>query len=178
MKPAMTFPANDFDQWAETYDRDVLEPARFPFAGYERVLQTVLRLAGTKPGMRVLDLGTGTGNLAALFLDAGCGVWGTDFSPLMLERARQKLPGAIFVLHDLACPWPPELELRFDRIVSAYVFHHFDLDRKISLLSGLVRQRLASGGKLIVADLSFPDAAAMQRFGASLGDGRVLLAGG
>jgi ubiquinone/menaquinone biosynthesis C-methylase UbiE len=165
-----TFPVSDFDQWAETYDRDVLEPRRFPFGGYERVLHTVLRLADPKPGMRTLDLGTGTGNLAGILMNAGCRVWGTDFSPMMLQRARQKVPGATFVLHDLASTWPHELEMRFDRIVSAYVFHHFDLDRKISLLSDLVRQRLASGGKLIVADLSFQDAAAMQQFAAAMGD--------
>jgi len=168
--PITTFPVGDFDQWAETYDRDVLEPARFPFGGYEDVLRAVLRLAGPKPGMRVLDLGTGTGNLARLFSNAGCRVWGTDFSPMMLQRAREKLPAATLVLHDLASSWPHELELQFDRIVSAYVFHHFDLDKKISLLGELVRMRLTSGGRLIVADLSFPNGVAMQEFAASMGD--------
>ena len=170
MSAPTLFPASDFDDWAASYDRDVLTPAPFPFDGYDRVLRTVVRLAEPTAGMRVLDLGTGTGNLAGLFLDAGCRVWGSDFSPRMLQRARRKLPAATFVLHDLASAWPAALSLQYERIVSAYVFHHFDLHEKISLVSTLIQQRLASGGRLIVADLSFPHAAAMQEFATSMGD--------
>jgi ubiquinone/menaquinone biosynthesis C-methylase UbiE len=40
----------------------------FPFDGYERVLDVVVHAAGASAGMRVLDVGTGTGNLAERFL--------------------------------------------------------------------------------------------------------------
>ena len=39
-----------------------------PGIGYQQVLETVLRMADARRGMRVLDLGTGTGNLAASFV--------------------------------------------------------------------------------------------------------------
>lgn len=170
MPPANSFPSSDFDPWAETYDRDVVSQDIFPFAGYRQVLETVVELAAPTAGMTVLDIGTGTGNLAVRFVERGCDVWCTDFSQAMLDKARQKLPAARFMLHELRSEWPPELRRRFDRIVSAYVFHHFEADRKFDLLRDLAVQHLMPEGKLIIADLSFPDVEAMRGFAQSVGD--------
>jgi putative AdoMet-dependent methyltransferase len=164
------FPASDFDPWAETYDQDVATNRIFPFDGYDRVLQTIVTRAEAKPGMSVLDLGTGTGNLALLFQQAGCKLWCTDFSPLMLEKAHAKLPAAQFVVHDLRAEWPAALDRRFDCIVSGYVFHHFILEEKARLCHQLVTERLLSGGRLIIGDISFRDRAAMETFAHSVGD--------
>jgi putative AdoMet-dependent methyltransferase len=164
------FPASDFDRWAEVYDQDVLSAEIFPFAGYRQVLDAVAEQAEAKPGMCVLDLGTGTGNLARRFADLGCRMWGSDFSTAMLAKARQKLPEARFVLHDLRGDWPPELQRLFDRIVSGYAFHHFELIRKVGLIQRLRSERLEPGGRLVIADISFASQAAMQDFAASAGD--------
>jgi cyclopropane fatty-acyl-phospholipid synthase-like methyltransferase len=158
------FPAADFDPWAETYDQDVATYSDFPFAGYEQVLESVVARADVHPGMDVLDLGTGTGNLAVRFSDMGCNLWCADFSEPMLAKARLKLPQAQLVLHDLHCPWPAELTLRFDRIVSGYVFHHFEAEKKVSLCRELVSQRLVPGGRLVIADLSFPSQSMLDEF--------------
>jgi ArsR family transcriptional regulator len=45
-------------------------------------------------GLRVLDLGTGTGALALELAAAGCSVIAVDHSPRMLEAAREKLAAA------------------------------------------------------------------------------------
>jgi putative AdoMet-dependent methyltransferase len=164
------FPASDFDPWAETYDQDVSAGSAFPFAGYDRVLRTVFERAGARPGMPVLDLGTGTGNLALLFERSGCDVWCTDFSAAMLEKARAKLPGAHFVVHDLRSEWPAELDQRFEAIVSGYVFHHFELRQKVRLCQELVAEGLAPSGRLVIGDISFPDLAAMEALARSAGD--------
>jgi ubiquinone/menaquinone biosynthesis C-methylase UbiE len=164
------FSAGEFDPWAATYDSDVASHAPFPFDGYEKVLETVVGLAAPAPGISVLDLGTGTGNLALLFARHGCELWCTDFSQAMLAKARDKLPQGNFVLHDLRATLPPELDRRFDRIVSAYVFHHFELGKKIELCRDLAIGHLAQGGKLIIADLSFRDQEAMDTFARSLGE--------
>jgi putative AdoMet-dependent methyltransferase len=148
----------------------VVSQSRFPFAGYERVLDTVVELASPTRGMTVLDLGTGTGNLALRFAAHGCRLWCTDFSAVMLEAARAKLPKAQLVLHDLGANWPAELDRRFDRIVSAYVFHHFELKQKLELINELARERLAASGQLIIADISFPDQESMRRFAQSAAD--------
>ncbi len=121
------FPASDFDDWAPTYDQDTAANRGFPFEKYSQVLRTVLRTAQPQAGQTVLDLGAGTGNLTALFVTAGCRVWGTDYSSEMLALARQKLPKVIFVQADIRDPWPRELPTkirlhRFRLCVSS--FHH------------------------------------------------------
>lgn len=169
-EPLDPFPPGEFDAWAETYDQDVAPQDQFPFIGYEQALEAVVNLAGPRPGMSVLDLGTGTGNLAKRFARRGCELWCTDFSQAMLDKARTKLPAAHFVLHDLREDWPAALERRFDRIVSAYAFHHFDLEHKTALCRDLVTRRLQPRGGLVIADISFADAASMQAFADSVGE--------
>jgi len=164
------FPPSDFDPWAKTYDDDVRQQSVFPFDGYARVLETVVNLGEPRGGMSVLDLGTGTGNLAVMFAERGCDLWCTDFSEAMLAKAREKVPQAHFILADLRTDWSPELDRRFDRIVSAYVFHHLELDEKVRVCRELVTQRLDPNGVLIIGDLSFPNKAEMDRFAKSVGD--------
>ncbi len=159
--PGSLFPASEFDAWAQGYDASVGGDA-FPFTGYTALLRTVFLLAEAHPGDAVLDLGTGTGNLALLFARQGCSLWCTDFSAEMLARARRKLPGAQFFQHDLAADFPAVLQRPFERIVSAYVFHHFPLDQKVRLLLNL-HARLAPGGRLLIGDISFQDADARER---------------
>ena len=163
------FPHEEFDNWAESYDASVTTD-QFPFCGYQQVLKEVVALADVRPGMSVLDLGTGTGNLATGFARLGCELWCTDFSAPMLEQARQKLPGAHFLLHDLSMEFPAGWQHLFDRIVSAYVFHHFELDEKLRILRGLL-PRLAPGGRMIIADIAFPGQAALDEVKARFGQG-------
>jgi putative AdoMet-dependent methyltransferase len=170
MYPNDPFSSDNFDSWAKSYDWDVQEQIQFPFNGYERVLETVVTLAEPQAGQAVLDLGTGTGNLALRFSGKDCKLWCTDFSEAMLEKARKKLPLAHFIVADLRAEWPPELNRSFDRIISAYVFHHFELNAKVNLCRELVTNRLAPNGKLIVADLSFPDSKTMGKFAKSVGE--------
>ena len=164
------FSPGEFDPWADTYDQDVVTQNKFPFDGYEKALESVVKLAAPERGMSVLDLGTGTGNLALRFARLGCELWCTDFSEAMLVKAREKLQKAHFMLHDLRAEWPAELERRFDRIVSAYVFHHFDLQEKVKLCKNLVTQHLNLGGRLVIADLSFKNQKEMEVFAQSVGD--------
>ncbi len=107
---------------------------------------------------------SGTGNLALLFAAKGCRLTCTDFSEAMLAKAREKLPVAAFYLHDLREDLPQELTQRFHHIVSAYVFHHFELDQKIRICANLVRSHLAPGGSLLIGDISFPSQAAQDIF--------------
>jgi putative AdoMet-dependent methyltransferase len=147
-----------FDQWAAGYDAAVAqdhEADNFPFAGYERLLAATFAAAGARPGQRILELGVGTGNLAAHFVAADCAVYGLDFSAAMLAQARARLPQLHLAQADLLTAWPLTAALRFDRIVAAYVLHEFDLPTKIGLLRRAANHYLVSDGLILVADIAF-----------------------
>ncbi|HEU4327480.1 MAG TPA: methyltransferase domain-containing protein [Roseiflexaceae bacterium] len=96
-----------FEHWAASYEQAVHDQEEFPFAGYDRVLDTVVERSECQPDMAVLDLGTGTGNLAGRFAVCGCRVLATDFAEAMLEQTRHKLPGIETQTLDLlAASWP------------------------------------------------------------------------
>ena len=107
-----------YDRWAATYDSDgnplvVLEEPLFDF------------LLGDVHGLRVLDVGCGTGRHAIRLAWAGAVVHGVDFSAGMLGQARAK-PGAdrvTFHTHDLSAPLPFG-DGAFDRVVSGLVLEH------------------------------------------------------
>ncbi len=146
-----------FDAWAEDYDETVQDES-FPFLGYSQVLTAIVESAAPSPGEMVLDLGTGTGDLATRFVSHGCRVWGVDFSEEMLERARQKSSLVTFVRADVLGHWPSELPPRFHQIVSAYLFHEFDMGTKVSMLQKLAFDHLMEGGRVVIGDIAFATA--------------------
>lgn len=158
-----SFGAGEFDSWADDYDESVRSTSTFPFGGYDEVLNGIVEKAAAEPHSHILDLGVGTGNLARLFHDLGTRVRGVDFSSRMLEKAKVKVPGIPLIKADIAGAWPEELPQTYDRIVSAYVFHHFDRNEKVALLIRLARDLLAPEGRIVIGDISFMSAVAMQQ---------------
>jgi putative AdoMet-dependent methyltransferase len=160
--------ADIFNAWSQDYDREVAVNA-FPFTGYWDVLETILDETAPEEGMEVLELGPGTGNLTARLVAGGCQVLAVDFSEKMLEISQSKVPQARFLQADLLGEWPVEMQPgRFDRIVSAYLFHEFKFPVKLDLLQRLVAGPLGPGGRIIIGDIAFPNAStraeAMERY--------------
>ena len=145
-----------FDEWARSYDESVDGRSGFPFEGYERVLDGIAERARVREGMEALDLGIGTGNLSARLLERGCRVWGLDFSIQMLAKVHEKFPQIELLKADIKGDWPVDVDRRFDRIVSAYVLHEFDLDSRTRLIEKLVCDHLVETGCVVVGDISFP----------------------
>lgn len=148
-----------FDLWAAHYEASVLESDRkdqYPFAGYQALLSQVADLIHRQGGIRLLDLGLGTGLMAKFLYDQGYQVTGVDFSKEMLALARERMPQAQLIQHDLTRGLPNTLADRsFDVILSTYALHHLkDLD-KVNLIQDLI-PLLDEGGEIIIGDIAFP----------------------
>ncbi|HWI51387.1 MAG TPA: class I SAM-dependent methyltransferase [Symbiobacteriaceae bacterium] len=149
-----------FDQWAPTYDETVFqaEPAD-GFEQYQEVLERVAELAGADSGRRLLDVGTGTGNLAQVLLRRGASVVAVEPSAAMRRQARQKL-GETAVLEGQFLDLPVESG-GFDAVVSSYAFHHLTDDAKCQGAQEMLRV-LRPGGRIVLGDIAWADLAARQ----------------
>ena len=79
-----------------------------------------------RPGQSVLDTGTGTGLMAALFHKAGLAVYGVDGSVEMLKVCARKGVAKELKVCDLSRPdWPYEREA-FDHVTSCGLFHFIE----------------------------------------------------
>jgi putative AdoMet-dependent methyltransferase len=159
-----------FDRWAADYDDAVRDETAYPFDGYSRVLSRVLELAAIQPGMEVLELGPGTGNLTARLLAAGAAVWAVDFSAEMIARARRKAPQTVFAKAGLMEDFPLDFQRPFARVVATYTLHELPLPDKLTLLQRLFAHHLAPDGFVVAGDIGFPDATARDAMRAQAGD--------
>lgn len=142
-------------RWARGYDWI----ARLMSLGRgDRLGELVLREAKLEDGMRVLDVGSGTGTLALRLKtevgDTGS-VAGVDASPEMIEIAQKKArkQGATIDFRLGLAEELPFDQAAFDRVTSTLVFHHLPDDLKLASLRE-VRRVLVPGGRLVVADFA------------------------
>jgi demethylmenaquinone methyltransferase / 2-methoxy-6-polyprenyl-1,4-benzoquinol methylase len=111
-------------------------------------------MANVGPGARVLDVATGTGDLAielAGRVAPGGEVIGSDFSERMLELARRKAPDIGFEWGDaLALDHPDD---SFDAATVGFGARNFaDLARGLSEMTRVVRP----GGRVVVLEFTTP----------------------
>jgi ubiquinone/menaquinone biosynthesis C-methylase UbiE len=140
--------------------RDRLLPFYDPFtwlAGVPRLHRRLAAEAGIEPGHRVLEVGTGTGNLAlrALRLQPAAEVLGLDPDPLALARARRKserrgLPVQWVQGTAGELPYP---DASIDRVLSALMYHHLDDAERRRMLAE-VHRVLRPGGRLHLVDFA------------------------
>jgi ubiquinone/menaquinone biosynthesis C-methylase UbiE len=109
--------------WQEPYDAHAASYARFLDPTLAGAVERLVELAGARPGMRLLDLATGTGTAAQAAAKRGASVVGIDLSPGMLEVARGRSPEIDFRLAD-ACALPVDGGA-FDAVTCGLCLSHF-----------------------------------------------------
>lgn len=93
------------------------------FAGITReTVPLLIEAAAIRSGNQVLEIGSGPGHVADMLSKAGASVTGVDFSPEMVEVARNRYPNIPFKQAD-AEDLPFEAE-SFDAVVANFVVHH------------------------------------------------------
>lgn len=154
----------NFDNWADRYDKAVAADSHL-YARYDEVLDMIVKIANVSHGKRVLDIGTGTGNLALRCLAYGATIVGLDPSERMLAKAYQKVgddPRAEFRLVDAPFLSIPYSDNSFDAVVSAYAFHHIPPRLKPKSVREMVRV-LKPDGMWALGDLMFENEEAERR---------------
>jgi len=147
-----------FDLWANDYDRTVQmseENNEYPFAGYKEILNLIFNEAMQKEESAVLDIGFGTGILAAKLYEHGHHIDGIDFSEEMIAIAQEKMPKARLLQADITEGLPePIAGSSYDTIISTYALHHLTDAEKTAFIETLLA-RLKPDGKIYIGDIAF-----------------------
>ena len=120
---------------AEAYNTD--------FAFVWEFATDLLSTLGPKPGEKILDIGSGTGQLTSAIAEAGSAVTGIDVDEGMVDLARQNFPGVDFEVMDAR-------EMTYDNDFHA-VFSNASLHwmrPPTRVVSGISRA-LKPGGRLV-----------------------------
>jgi ubiquinone/menaquinone biosynthesis C-methylase UbiE len=112
--------------------------------------RTRLELAPPRRGLKVLDVGCGTGADLELYIRAGCHVCGVDLSPAMLAAARKRLgAGADLRPGDAArLPFPDGC---FDLVLATYLLHELPPAQRCAVLDEMIRV-VHNRGRLLLTD--------------------------
>jgi len=113
-------------------------------AHLSRRLKQSFEIAEVRPGMRVLDVGCGRGEIVRRCAELGVEVYGVDYAPVAVRMAREA--GAVYQADAKQLPFP---DACFDRVLMFDLVEHlhpWELDRALAE----ARRVLHPAGRLIV----------------------------
>jgi len=147
----------DFDRWAKSYDKSVQVEDWFHDKYNENLAvlyEEICALSKKKPS-KLLDIGSGTGNLIAMLQhNKSLEIVGCEPSRNMREICNQKCPGVSVI--DSKLPKLENLGGKFDIIVSSYVIHHVPRESQRIMVDSL-RKLCNPGGLILLLDVMFED---------------------
>jgi ubiquinone/menaquinone biosynthesis C-methylase UbiE len=123
--------------------------------GIPKAHAALITQAELADGHRVLEIGSGTGNLTlrAKRSHPGAELIGVDPDPLALARAQRKLHGESGIRFDHGYAQKlPYADREFDRVLSSLMLHHLDSEATAAAAAEAFRV-LRPGGRLHVVDV-------------------------
>ncbi len=113
-----------------------------------RRVELIARGGRLGPGVRVLEIGCGTGNFTERFAEYGANILAVDISPDLLARARARGLPPEQVRFECKPFEECELDGPFDAVIGSSILHHLDIAASLRK----IRQLLRPGGFLSFAE--------------------------
>lgn len=144
-----------FDDFAKNYDENIhMETGEYGelFKNYNEILNETVKHILKPQNAKVIDIGSGTGNLTNSAFKAGYDVVGIEPNLKTRNIATAKYPEVKFssgTFLDL-----PIDDNSLDAIISSYAFNNLNNDEKINAITEF-RNKLKNDGVLVIADILY-----------------------
>ncbi len=118
---------------------------------YQELLNQIVLSAGELNDKKILDAGSGTGNLSVLLSMSGATVTGIDYSRVGVSIHKSKLPNSKVVVSNL-CDLLPFESSEFDVVVSNNTLYTIPRKERESIAHEFFRV-LKPGGRVVISNL-------------------------
>lgn len=141
-------------QYDKAFAENYCEKYRFEHPHQFMAYSTWLEVLGDVQGLRVLDLGCGSGISSRMLRARGAIVTGVDISGAMLEKAKGDNSAAIdFILADAALPQKYAAE-PFDLVTGAFLLHYAASSEMLLGFANNIALNLKDAGRFVGINMS------------------------